>query len=151
MKYEPLWRELYMIFWGLCKDYPTISEIIGLEPENIRIRKNITDTLYKAGYEGVYPDFRKTGELKGVHLTQSYDKAYLVGCEKNVLYMVHCDEMCSDGELIIIFRSGTIVMKAALTIVMLIFIQVCSAMAVIIFQTVFRAAQETRIFHKPPQ
>lgn len=46
-----------------------------------------------------------------MHLTQSYDKAYLVGCEKNVLYMVHCDEMCSDGELIIIFRSGTIVMK----------------------------------------
>ena len=60
-----------MIFGGLCKDYPTISEIIGLEPENIRIRKNITDTLYKAGYEGVYPDFRKTGELKGIHLTQS--------------------------------------------------------------------------------
>lgn len=111
VKYEPLWRELYMIFGGLCKDYPTISEIIGLEPENIRIRKNITDTLYKAGYEGVYPDFRKTGELKGIHLTQSHDKAYLVGCEKNVLYMVHCDEMCSDGELIIIFRSGTIVMK----------------------------------------
>lgn len=111
VKYEPLWRELYMIFWGLCKDYPTISEIIGLEPENIRIRKNITDTLYKAGYEGVYPDFRKTGELKGVHLTQSHDKAYLVGCEKNVLYMVHCDEMCSDGETVIIFRSGTIVMK----------------------------------------
>lgn len=111
VKYEPLWRELYMIFWGLCKDYPTISEIIGLEPENIRIRKNITDTLYKAGYEGVYPDFRKTGELKGVHLTQSYDKAYLVGCEKNVLYMVHCDEMCADGETVIIFRSGTIIMK----------------------------------------
>ena len=111
VKYEPLWRELYMIFWGLCKDYPTISEIIGLEPENIRIRKNITDTLYKAGYEGVYPDFRKTGELKGVHLTQSYDKAYLIGCEKNVLYMVHCDEMCSDGEPVIIFRSGTILMK----------------------------------------
>lgn len=111
VKYEPLWRELYMIFWGLCKDYPTISEIIGLEPENIRIRKNITDTLYKAGYEGVYPDFRKTGELKGVHLTQSHDKAYLVGCEKNVLYMVHCDEMCADGETVIIFRSGTIIMK----------------------------------------
>ncbi len=111
VKYEPLWRELYMIFWGLCKEYPTVSEIIGLEPENIRIRKNITDTLHKAGYEGVYPDFRKTGELKGVHLTQSHDKAYLVGCEKNVLYMVHCDEMCSDGEPVIIFRSGTIVMK----------------------------------------
>ena len=107
VKYEPLWRELYMIFWGLCKDYPTISEIIGLEPENIRIRKNITDTLYKAGYEGVYPDFRKTGELKGLHLTQSHDKAYLVGYENNVLYMVHCDEMCSDGEPVIIFRSGT--------------------------------------------
>ncbi len=30
VKYEPLWRELYMIFWGLCKDYSTISEIIGL-------------------------------------------------------------------------------------------------------------------------
>lgn len=111
VKYEPLWRELYMVFGGLCKDYPTISEIIGLEPENIHIRKNITDTLYKAGYEGVYPDFRKTGELKGVHLTQSHDKAYLVGCENNVLYMVHCDEMCSDGEPVIIFRSGTIVMK----------------------------------------
>lgn len=25
--------------------------------------------------------------------------------------MVHCDEMCSDGETVIIFRSGTIVMK----------------------------------------
>ena len=46
-----------------------------------------------------------------MHLTQSHDKAYLVGCEKNVLYMVHCDEMCSDGETVIIFRSGTIVMK----------------------------------------
>ena len=111
VKYEPLWRELYMIFWGLCKDYPTISEIIGLEPENIRIRKSITDTLHKAGYEGVYPDFRKTGELKGVHLAQSHDTAYFVGNEKNVLYMVHCDEMCSDGEPVIIFRSGTIIMK----------------------------------------
>lgn len=111
MRYEPLWRELHKIFFSLCKGYPTISEIIGLEPENIQIRKKIADTLHKAGYEGIYPDFRKTGELKGVHLTQSYDKAYLVGCEKNVLYMVHCDEMCSDGELIIIFRSGTIVMK----------------------------------------
>ncbi len=111
MKYEPLWRELYMIFWGLCRDYPTVSEIIGLEPENIRIRKNITDTLHKAGYEGVYPDFRKTGEIKGVHLTQSHNTAYFVGHEKNVLYMVHCDEMCSDGEPVIIFRSGTIVMK----------------------------------------
>lgn len=111
VKYEPLWRELYMIFWGLCKDYSTISEIIGLEPENIQIRKKIADTLHKAGYEGVYPDFRKTGELKGLYLTQSHDTAYFVGHEKNVLYMVHCDEMCSDGELIIIFRSGTIVMK----------------------------------------
>lgn len=111
VKYEPLWRELYMIFGELCRDYPTISEIIGLEPENIRIRKNISDTLYKAGYEGVYPDFRKTGELKGVHLTQSHDTAYFVGHEKNVLYMVHCDEMCSDGEPVIIFRSGTIIMK----------------------------------------
>ena len=111
MKYEPLWRELYKIFFSLCKDYPTISEIIGLEPENIQIRKKIADTLHDAGYEGVYPDFRKTGELKGVCLTQSHDTAYFVGHEKNVLYMVHCDEMCSDGELIIIFRSGTIVMK----------------------------------------
>lgn len=25
--------------------------------------------------------------------------------------MVHCDEMCADGETVIIFRSGTIIMK----------------------------------------
>lgn len=64
VKYEPLWRELYMIFWGLCKDYPTISEIIGLEPENIRIRKISPIRFIKQAMRAFIPISEKQVSLK---------------------------------------------------------------------------------------
>lgn len=65
--------------------------------------------------------------------------------------MVHCDEMCSDGETVIIFRSGTIVMKDGFDYSNADIYSSMFRNGGYHIEKAFRAVQETKIFHKPPQ
>lgn len=63
------------------------------------------------GYTGQYPDFVKQGEMKKIHLAESYDKTYFVGKEKNVQYHIKClDSGCNDSYNIN-FICGTVILR----------------------------------------
>lgn len=110
-KFEPLWRELYNILVNTQEEYP--SRVDLLCPTNLlnETRSNIQKLMEAHGYSGQYPDFVKKGEIRGVCLTESYDKSYLIGAEKNVVYHIHCTEEYFSEHLMVEFLCGTELLK----------------------------------------
>jgi len=75
------------------------------------IREQITALLHGHGFSGTYPDFYKEGDMKGIHLTESYDVTYFVGMEKHVTYRIRCMESMDDDYLTVQFLCGTALLK----------------------------------------
>lgn len=105
-KYEPLWREIYALIKDTQSDYP--SEFADSCPPDMlnSIRDEIESKLHENGYNGLYPDFVKTGKLNGIHMVQSYDVDYIVGFEKNAANHIHCNELYSENGVKIEFMCG---------------------------------------------
>lgn len=103
---ETLWRD---IFYEVCesqKEYPGMAQTHA--PETVaEIRAQIEETLHKQGYTGTYPDFIKVAPIKGIHLADSYNMSYFVGCEKRVAHHIHCTEMWFNDHIAIEFLCGT--------------------------------------------
>ncbi len=113
---EPMWREVYALIVESQAGYPKRIDVYDQE-KLCQIRQQITRQLRALGYQGEYPTFKKTGPLKGIHLAYSYHQSYFVGMEKNVEYIVQCNEfLMADDSLAVEFISETALLKKNETI-----------------------------------
>lgn len=77
IKTEPLWREIYEMILESQKEYPDYYELssnykkLSICPADIH--KRIEFKMHSLGYEGSFPDFYKSGKLKGIHLISNYN------------------------------------------------------------------------------
>lgn len=110
-KYEPLWRSIYNSIADSQAEYPSIAEYCCHKQILYKRREEIQQFMFEHGYSGEYPDFVKCGNMKKVHLAESYGLTYFVGMEKNVEHHIHCIEDYSDGHLTIQFICGTAILK----------------------------------------
>ena len=106
-KYEPLWREIYNKIVDSQAEYSLKSDVCVDAEKISAVRGKIQAIMESYGYTGQYPDFVKQGEMKKIHLAESYDKTYFVGKEKNVKYHIKCLEHICDDSFDINFVCGT--------------------------------------------
>lgn len=105
--FEPLWREIYRAFTTAQTDYPTYAEgETPLEPLK-RTRSEVEKLLHARGYTGSYPDFYKTGAIRGLRHSgpTQYGMDYVIGAEKYAVYHIHCIEE-NASRLHLIFGCG---------------------------------------------
>ncbi len=105
--YEPLWREIYNKVADSQKEYPKQSDSFTNQKKLQKLRKELEIRFLSEGYSGKYPDFHKTGSMKGIHLANSYGMSYFVGLKKKVQYYIHCFENVYEEDISITFVSGT--------------------------------------------
>ncbi len=110
-KYEPLWREIYNKIVDSQKKYPLKSDICFDTEKVSEVHEKIQKMMEFYGYTGQYPNFVKQGEMKKIHLTDSYDKTYFVGKEKNVHYHIKCLDIGCDDSYDISFVCGTAILR----------------------------------------
>lgn len=109
--FEPLWRELYGEITASQVTYPTRASA-GYSAEKLEaLRADIEKKMHAYGYTGSYPDFVKKGQMRGIHLAESYDMTYFVGMEKNVAYHIHCTEEYFNEHLMIEFLCGAALLR----------------------------------------
>ncbi len=109
--YEPLWRELYKKIIESQQNYPTKLSVCYSADKLNETRAKIQNLMESFGYEGIYPDFKKSGKIKGLHLINSYDISYFVGMNKNAVFHIHCNEEFFNQHLMIEFICGTAILK----------------------------------------
>lgn len=114
--YEPLWRELFSKLSKTQQDYPTKVSVCYSADKLKETRAKIQDLMESFGYKGTYPDFKKTGKIKGLHLINSYDVSYFVGMNKNAVFHIHCNEEFFNQHLMIEFICGTAILKGNETV-----------------------------------
>lgn len=107
-KYEPLWRELYGLIGDSQRGYPARSDGI---PGIGGIRARVDRTMKELGYSGTYPDYCRTGQVRGIRAEESHDEIWFVVNEKQAVFHVHCTEMYLFGELSLWFGCGTELLK----------------------------------------
>ena len=110
-KYEPLWRELFALIADTQKDYSQYAPAFYNEAVLEQAHKKIQQLMEANGYTGTYPDFIKTGSLKGIRTVNSYNSPFTVGFEKNVVYHIHCTEQLLEQEISINIVCGTELLK----------------------------------------
>lgn len=92
-KYEPLFRELWNRVLVTQQDYPTLAERKVSHIKLVEIRKQVTRIMEERGYSGTYPDFYKTGEVKGLRMVERQGVDYFVCGEKRAVFHIHCQEL----------------------------------------------------------
>ena len=106
-EYEPLWREIYQAFAAAQTEYPTYAE--GTTPPEMleKTRNEVGALLHARGYTGSYPDFYKTGAIRGLRHSgpTQYGMDYVIGAEKYAVYHIHCIEE-NASRLHLIFGCG---------------------------------------------
>ena len=108
VKYESLWREIYLAVKESQKDYPVKCDTLCDAELLASTRRKVERMMHERGYSGSYPNFVKEGRIRGIHNRMSYGMLYTVGCEKNVIFRVHCFESFEGGDsLVVMFASGT--------------------------------------------
>lgn len=117
-KYEPMWREIFEKIRASQQDYPNMAERFCSSDILQNTRSKIQQLMESHGYAGTYPDFVKTGPMKGIHLEESYGLTYFIGMEKRVQYRIHCSETFDedDGLLGVQFLCGTAILKKGETV-----------------------------------
>ena len=110
-EHEPLWRRLYGAFEASWEGAPTRAE--ALTPgEELRSARERTEKLLRSrGYGGEYPNFFRTGPIRGVRLANAYGQSFFVGPERRAAFFVTCRERCGDGELLADYLCGTQVLR----------------------------------------
>ncbi len=106
-KYAALWYDIWEKIKDSQKDYPSKIDIKCPAQEIQRVHQTITEKLRANGYEGEYPDFVKVGDIKKVHLVNSYGISYFTGLRKDIKFFIHCGEIEVEGKLYIEFVCGT--------------------------------------------
>lgn len=105
--YEPLWREIYNKIADSQTEYPIKTDFCCNKNNLNKIREDIQQLMESHGYSGNYPDFIKIGNMKKIHIAESYGLSYFTGMEKNVQYHIHCIENYYDDQLTVQFLYGT--------------------------------------------
>lgn len=109
-QYKPLWDYIYNKLSQAQEEYPYAAET--KYPQILKeARKEIQSILHQNAYLGEYPDFYKTGSIKKIRLTESYNMSYFVGMEKNVVFRVHCFEEDFNDHPMIQLITGTALLK----------------------------------------
>ena len=85
-EYEPIWRKIYNEIAASQDEYPVRTYT------SAELRRKIENLFHSWGYSGKYPDFIKTGEVKGLHVQDSHGMSYFVFNEKNAVFHIHCQE-----------------------------------------------------------
>ena len=109
-KYEPLWRKLYGLLVESQKGYPPKASVCCAE-EAEEARREISRLLGEQGYTGAYPDFVKTGSIRGLRLAEAYGQSHFIAAEKRAVYHIHCTEVAYSGRLMIEMLCGTELLK----------------------------------------
>lgn len=110
-RYEPLWRVIYNEFKESQVMYPKFTDELCDKTDLKEKRAEIQRLMEALGYSGTYPDFIKRGEMKKIHITDSYEMTYFVGREKNVEYHIHCTEYYFNEILTVEFLCGTALLR----------------------------------------
>lgn len=105
--YEPMWREIYEEIKASQTEYPSKAEIFCSSEKLHNTRADIERRIKACGYTGTYPDFKKTHDIKGVRLEESYNLSYFIAAEKNAVSHIHCTEEYFIDHLKIEFLCGT--------------------------------------------
>lgn len=93
VKYEPLFRGLWNKIVATQREYPNACEIEIPPIKLLEIRKRVTKMMEKLGYSGAYPDFYKTGEVKGIHVVKSHGQDFFICRKKRAVFHIHCREL----------------------------------------------------------
>lgn len=107
---EGLWRELYALVADTQDGYADAADAYSKRKRN-RYKREIEESFHNLGYEGSYPTFCKKGSVKGFRTEESYGQSYFIGREKNVTFIVHCQEHMDGDVLNIQFLCGTALLK----------------------------------------
>lgn len=104
--YEPLWRDIYE---RICRSQRPYRRCCAAPPE---LRAAIDGVLAGNGFTGTYPDYTRTGAIRGPRLAESYDMSYWIWNEKRVLQHIRCAEITDGTGLIgIRFLCGTAALR----------------------------------------
>ena len=96
-RYEPLFRSLWQQLEASQKDYPTEAQARFSPAKLSGLRRRIQNRMQLLGFEGTYPDYHKTGSIKGIRLAESYGLDYFVYAEKHAVSYIHCREVAAGG------------------------------------------------------
>lgn len=111
-KYEPLWRNIFEKVLNSQTEYPNKAEVCCPVDVLSKTREDIQKLMEKHGFCGTYPDFIKIGQIKGLHLEESYNVPYFIGMEKNTVSRIHCFEsLAEEGYFEVQFLCGTALLR----------------------------------------
>lgn len=108
----PMWQEIREKLRASQAEYPKKAET-RCPPELLRkTRAAVTQWMHRNGYAGTYPDFVKTGPVRGLHLENAYGAAYFLWNEKRGQFHIHCQELVpTDRCLTVQFLCGTALLR----------------------------------------
>lgn len=109
-KYEPLFRELWNKIVATQRAYPSASQIEIPHIKLVGIRRRVTKMMEELGYCGTYPDFYKTGLVKGIRLEESHGLDCFVCGDKRAAFHIHCKELTGQKMQLLLF-CGTQLLK----------------------------------------
>lgn len=112
IKYKPLWQEIHDLINDSQKDYP--FEIVTQKTKGTitTFKNKVTNIMQEYGYDGVYPDYYKKSNLKGIHLFEAYNLSYTIAFEKNAVHHIHCEEFINENHIDVWFIYGTEFLKS---------------------------------------
>lgn len=84
--HEPAWRQIYNEIAASQEAYPQRCS------PSADTRSKVENLLYQWGYRGKYPDFIKSGAVRGLHVRDSHGMSYFIFNEKNAVFHIHCRE-----------------------------------------------------------
>lgn len=106
-KYEPIRRDIYTKIYECQKDYPRFDDIVYPKEKYDELKRRADDKMRKLGYEGQYPDYKKSGSIKGVHFVSAQTGGRLVFLADDVSFFIKCFTFFDDcGELVTNVYSG---------------------------------------------
>ena len=106
-KNETIWRDIYTKIYECQKDYPRFDDIVYPKEKYDELKRRADDKMRKLGYEGQYPDYKKSGSIKGVHFVSAQTGGGLVFPSDDVSFFIKCFTFFDDcGELVTNVYSG---------------------------------------------
>lgn len=107
-EWEPLWRAIYEKICRSQEEYPVRVEQRCDAEQLKKMREKIQLFMHSQGFSGTYPDFRKTGDIHGAHLYESYGLTYLCAAEKKAQMYIRCVETLGGNDRTVVhFLCGT--------------------------------------------
>ena len=89
---ESAWREIYNLISESQAEYPNFTDY-AVKPDDLAsCRAKIQAVMQENGFEGKYPDFYRTVDIKSPRMALCDGEPFLIFAEKNVKLLIHCEE-----------------------------------------------------------